>query len=90
MDNKISVPKNAKSRPLCTIAKEIYSDWGSKVYYGAIPYLQAMLVLNNMDDMYGCDSADTIVLYFLSNATRWRGNTARRIKAELNNMLKGK
>lgn len=34
-----------------------------------------------------CEWADTfersIVLYFLSNATTWRGDDARRIKAEL-------
>jgi len=31
-----------------------------------------------------------IVRYFLSNATTWRGETARRIKAELKQMLKQK
>jgi len=28
------------------------------------------------------------VRYFLSNATTWRGDTARRIKAELKEMLR--
>jgi len=34
------------------------------------------------------DSGDSIVRYFLSNASTWRGETARRVKKELNAMLK--
>jgi hypothetical protein len=35
-----------------------------------------------------CDGAETIVRYFLSNASTWRGEDAKRIKAELKSMLK--
>ncbi len=74
-------------RPLNVIAQEIVKDW-SKVYFGAQPYLAAMLTLNSIEDKYIFDSGKSIVLYFLSNASTWRGETAKRIKAELKAMLK--
>lgn len=54
----------------------------------ARPYYTAMLDLNDITDTYICDSAKSIVLYFLANASTWRGETARRIKAELKEMVK--
>jgi hypothetical protein len=69
------------------IAAEIWHDW-TRPYFGAIPYLEAMSTLHTMTDSYGCDSAKSVVLYFLANAQTWRGETARRIKAELNMMVK--
>lgn len=74
-------------RPLYTIAREIRADW-KKVSYCADPYLQAMLCLESVNDKYGFDSGRSIVSYFLSNAGSWRGETAKRIKAELKEMLK--
>ena len=79
---------NKKVRPLYEIAKEIRNDWGSKIYFGAKPYLGAMLTIDKITDRYMCDDAKTIVRYFLSNASSWRGENARRIKKELNEMLK--
>jgi len=79
---------NKTSRPLYEIAHEIRKDWGSKVYFGAKPYLDAMASLNSINDNYGWDSAKSIVLYFLGNASTWRGETAKRIKAELKAMTK--
>ena len=76
-----------KLRPLYTIANEIRMDW-KKVYFGAVPYLEAMLCLQSIDDNYGMDSAKSVVLYFLSNASTWRGETAKRIKVELKAMCK--
>lgn len=76
-------------RPLYTIAKEIRKDW-QKMYFGAVPYYQAMTTLDSIKDSYGCDSAKSIVLYFLSNAATWRGEVAKRIKLELNQMCKAK
>ena len=75
-------------RPISEIASEIRRDWGSKVNYGAKPYLSAMGSLDTISDRYGQDSADSVVRYFLSNAKTWRGETARKVKAELNDMLK--
>jgi len=86
-DLKASLHKSPKHRPLYIIAGEIYENW-PKPYFGAVPYLKALYQLNSIDDMYGMDSADMIVRYFLSNATTWRGDTARRIKAELKALLK--
>jgi hypothetical protein len=45
-----------------------------------------METLNSIHDNYYFDSAHSIVLYFLSNAQGWRGEDARRIKAELKQM----
>lgn len=69
-------------RPLYLIAQDIRKNW-SKVYFGAVPYLDAMRTLNSIHDYYGCDSAHEIVLRFLGNASTWRGEDAKRIKAEL-------
>lgn len=76
-----------KTRPLYVIAEEILADW-KKPYFGAIPYLDAMGALKTMDDYFFLDPADEIVRYFLANAQTWRGETARRVKAELKSMLK--
>lgn len=70
-------------RPLYEIASEIRRDWGSKVNYAAKPYLSAMSGLSSIEDSYGYDDARSIVLYFLGNAGTWRGESAKRIKAEL-------
>lgn len=74
-------------RPISQIASEISRDW-KNVNYAAKPYLSAMYSLNTMRDDYGADSAEMIVTYFLSNATTWKGETAKRIKAELKQRLK--
>ena len=74
-------------RPLYAIAAEIITDW-RKPYFGAVPYLTAMATLHDIDDRYGWDNGESIVRYFLSNATSWRGDNARRIKAELKELLK--
>jgi hypothetical protein len=76
-----------KTRSLNVIATEIMINW-PKPYFGAVPYLNAMFALNSIDDHFGMDRGDMIVRYFLGNATTWRGETARRIKAELKEMLK--
>lgn len=74
------------TRALSAIAREISRDW-AKPYFGAVPYLQAMQSLDSISDKYGYDSASSVVRYFLANASTWRGDTARRIKAELKAML---
>ena len=74
-------------RPLHVIADEIRKDWLS-IYFGAKPYLEAMRTLDKISESYGVDSGKSIVLYFLANATSWRGDVARNIKKELNAMAK--
>ena len=78
--------KSLGFRPLRDIAYEIEEDW-KKPYFGAVPYLAAMKTLRTINDHYGEDRAEEIVAYFLSNATTWRGDTARKVKAELKNIL---
>jgi hypothetical protein len=78
---------NETRRPLHVIANEIARDW-TKPYFGAVPYLGAMRTLDTMRSTYGYDDAQSIVAYFLANAGTWRGETARRVKAELRAMLK--
>jgi hypothetical protein len=77
----------ATTRPLYVIASEIRKDW-KNVYFGAVPYLNAMSSLDSIEDNYILDSGKSVVLYFLNNATTWRGETARRVKAELKAMSK--
>lgn len=85
--NKTTQKTKTNQRPIREIAAEIKQSWKNP-FYGAVPYLQAMLELENIDDNFMWDSADTIVRYFLANAQTWRGEDARRIKKELNQMLK--
>ena len=70
-------------RKISEIANEIARDWGDKTNYAARPYLVAMFSLNSIEDEFIYDSAKSIILYFLANAQTWRGETARRVKAEL-------
>ena len=72
---------------LAQLASVIRRDWVT-VYYGASPYIHAMSSLNSIDDNYYLDDARTIVLYFLSNASTWRGEVARKVKAELKRRCK--
>lgn len=69
------------------IVQEIRKDW-KNVYFGAVPYLNAMEELKSIDDTYGLDSGKSIVIYFLANAQTWRGEVARRIKKQLNSLIK--
>lgn len=87
------IARRPKVRELREIARDIRATWvdrngNSIVYFGAVPYLRAMGSLGSIDDMYGLDTARSIVLYFLSNAATWRGDDARRVRAELKGMLK--
>ena len=75
------------TRSLSVIANEISKIW-VKPYFGAVPYLHAMRSLDSINGNYGQDSAKSIVRYFLSNATTFKGEDAKRIKLELNKMLK--
>lgn len=75
-------------RQVNTIANEILSIWG-KPYFGAIPYLNAMQNLHTINDMYMYDDGKSIVRYFLSNASTFKGEDAKRLKLELKSLLKG-
>ena len=76
-------------RKLHLIARDIIDDW-NPVGASARPYVVAMASLDYLDDMYGADDAESIVMYFLANSGRWQGPVAREIKKELRGMLKGR
>jgi hypothetical protein len=75
-------------RRLSEIARDIKRDW-KHVYFGAVPYLNALEEMDNPRDRYGADSGESIIAYFLANATTWRGDKAREIKKELQAILLG-
>lgn len=75
-------------RPIYEIAREIKKVWGSKVNYGAKPYLDAMQFLTDKNSAYGQDSAKSVVNYFLANASTFRGVEAKALKEELKQVIK--
>lgn len=85
------------ARPLRVIASEIAQDWpaGTKITnnfmgagtHPAAPFIDAMRGLDKITDMYYYDTGVEVVSRFLANAGQWRGETARRVKAELRAML---
>ena len=82
----MNLNKKKEVRSLSEIAIEIREDW-SNVNYAAKPYLSAMLTLDGISDKFMLDSGRSVVLYFLSNASSWRGQKAREIKLELKKMI---
>jgi len=75
------------TRPLSTIAIEVYSDW-TNIYFGAVHYLKAMSTLYSIEDSYKFDSGRSVVAQFLFYAKNWKGEVAGRVKKELTAMLK--
>lgn len=84
-----------QTRPLYEIASDIIDDLRAQ-YAGkpdpnwwayASPYVLPMLELDRITDNYFYDSADSVVMYALANLQQWKGDTARKIKAELKAML---
>lgn len=74
---------NSTHRDICDIAGDIRRDWGAKVNFAAKPYLEAMLCVAKPTDKYYYDSAESLVRYFLGNASTYRGDKAKQYKAEL-------
>ena len=81
---------NNSVRSLSEIAREIRKDWpvAWNENHPAGTYLIPMSTLDKVTDNYIMDSGKSIVIYFLSNASGWRGETSKRIKAELKAMIK--
>ncbi|XBA13382.1 hypothetical protein SEA_XENIA2_54 [Gordonia phage Xenia2] len=79
-------------RPLRLVAREILQLWKEKrpsqaTFAYAMPYIEAMLFMDKPSDSYGMESGDMIVAYLQNNLRNWRGEDARRIKAELTRCL---
>ena len=84
-------------RTFSAIAEEVLNLWKTKYGKGlpwslkcALPYLEAMLECDTTDKdaQYYAETVESVVVYFLANITNWRGDDAKRIKAELKSMLK--
>ena len=74
----------AKEMQVQAIAQEILHEWPT-INPNAEPALFFMLHPNYIT---GGDTIDHVVGSFLANATTWRGESARRIKAQLNALLR--
>lgn len=77
-----------KKRTFQRIARDIKSTW-LNVYFGAVPYLEALLTLDTTDPnaMYYYDTAGDVARYFLANAQTFRGADAERLKEELKTLI---
>ena len=74
-------------RSISSIAYDIKRTWKNP-YFGAKPYIEAMTQLGDINDKFIDDDARSIVMYFLANASTFRGNDARVLKDELKQLLK--
>lgn len=77
-------------RPIYEIAEDIRADYADRrksVHWSAAPYVEAMRYLDTMQDSYFEDDAHSVMTYALSNLSSWRGETAKRVKAEMREML---
>ena len=69
------------------IAYAIAKDWQNISPY-AKDYLNAMKEIRDINGSYYADDAKSVVLYFLANASTYRGENARAYKALLKEMVK--
>jgi hypothetical protein len=79
-------------KPLNQLAAEILVDWKespSTALYRikGLPYIEAMLSMKTCEDRYGLEYGDMIVAHALNCLHQWRGETARKVKLELNEHL---
>lgn len=90
--NYIADQTDYSAMSISQLASIIRTDWrkqpGKGIYFGAVPYLDAMHTMDKITDNYGADSGRSIVAYFLGNASTWKGEVAKAIKKELNKRLK--
>lgn len=73
-------------RKVRDIANEIAEKWKNP-YFGAVPYIDAMKEFDTPQDRFLTESGEAQIRRFLVNAKTWRGEDARRIKAELKAMV---
>lgn len=73
-------------RKVRDIAAEIAEKWPNP-YFGAVPYIDAMKEFDTPQDTFITESGESQIRRFLVNAKTWRGEDARRIKAELKAMV---
>lgn len=71
---------------LSQIADVIFNDWRT-MDPSALPYVEAMLNLEKVSDSFGGDDGESIILYFLTNAKYWKGETAQAVKKHLREIV---
>lgn len=85
--NPLVTAEEVKDLTIAQIAKIVQKTWvnkkGPAVYFGAVPYLNEMTYMGDISETVGMDTGKSVVTYFLSNATTYRGDQAKIIKAEL-------
>lgn len=88
--SELVVTNGVEHRPIHAIAADMRQAWGGagKVYYGAVPYLEAMDTLTKGTDAYLTEAADNILLYLTVNWQTLRGEEARTLKAEVKDILR--
>ena len=69
------------------IAHAIAKDWQNISPY-AKDYLNAMKEITDIEGAYYADTAKSVVMYFLANASSYRGENARAYKSLLKAMVK--
>ena len=82
----VSIAEDLKGKKLYEIAQTVVRDHretGQKVNYALKPWLDALGSISELTDNYGAESGRTVVAYFLSNASQYKGATAKAVKAEL-------
>lgn len=75
-----------EKRTIKVIANEVLAKW-EKISPAAFPYLVAMTQLVDINDYYYADTASSVINYFLANARGFRGEDAKRLKAELKEIV---
>lgn len=68
-----------------SLAEMIRQDW-KKPYFAAVPYINAMLRIPSITvkgEMFFHDDVESVLRYFISNSSTWRGDVAKAVKAEL-------
>jgi hypothetical protein len=69
-----------------TLASICSRTW-PKIYFGAVPYLQAMRTMSSFKEDYGADDGKEIAIYFLANAGTWKGDVAKAVKARIKELV---
>ena len=85
--NSIMVEMIADMKKICREQKTP-TTWRKKYVY-AVPYIDAILTINSINDRYGFDTGRGLVNYLLANLNTYKGETAKRLKGLLKEHLKG-
>ena len=85
----VKLEEDTGPRSISEIARDIKRSpwWRSNASIYARDYINAMSCISSIDDQYGLDSGESVVLYALSNMATFKGEEARAIKAELKSHL---